>query len=144
MTVAVSSADISAKLSDTLKAAVLETRDNILLVKTEAVPDLISFLKNSLDFDYLVDLTSVDYWEYFELVYRLVSLKNNQTVIVKTRLNGRENPVAPSVTKLFYGAMNMEREIYDLMGIIFEGHPKLKRILLWEGFQGYPLRRDYL
>lgn len=146
MTVAVSAADIQAKLSTQQSSGIIEAKDNILLVKTGSLAGLLEFLKNTpgLDFDYLADMAATDYWDYFELVYRLVSIQNNHNLIVKTRLSGRDNLVAPSVTNLYHGASLMEREIYDLHGIKFEGHPNMKRIFLWEGFQGYPLRRDYL
>jgi NADH-quinone oxidoreductase subunit C len=65
-------------------------------------------------------------------------------VILKTRVLDHEAPEAPSVTPVWYGAHPQEREIYDLMGIRFSGHPFLKRIFLWEGFPGHPLRKDFL
>jgi NADH-quinone oxidoreductase subunit C len=104
------------------------------------------FLKNTagLDFDYLTFVTAVDYLEYMEIVYRLVSLKNNQSLILKTRCYNREDPVVPSVVSLWRAAYYQEREIFDLFGIKFDGHPDMRRLLLWEGFVGHPLRRDYL
>ena len=103
------------------------------------------FLKESfvLDFDYLTNITGVDYFDDFEVVYQLISMKNNHSLTLKTRAYGRENSSVPSVTSLWRGAELQEREIYDLMGIRFEGHPNLKRIYLWEGFEGHPLRKDY-
>ena len=89
-------------------------------------------------------MAAVDYLEYFEVIYRLVSLKNNHSLILKTRVYGRENLSVPSVVKTWRSADYQEREIFDLFGIKFEGHPNLKRLLLWEGFQGHPLRRDYI
>ena len=94
------------------------------------------------DFDYLDMITAVDYPDRFELVYRFRSLKNNRTAIVKARLN-RENPSIASLTGLWKGADFQEREIFDLFGITFTGHPCLRRIMLWEGFKGYPLRKDF-
>jgi NADH-quinone oxidoreductase subunit C len=64
-------------------------------------------------------------------------------VIIRTRCFSRVNPTLPSVIGLWQGADLQEREIYDLMGITFEGHPNMKRIFLWEGFPGYPLRKDF-
>ena len=86
----------------------------------------------------------MDYIESFELVYRLLSMRNNHSVIIKSRCYGREELAVPSVVSIWQGADFQEREIWDLMGIRFEGHPNLKRILLWEGFPGHPLRKDYL
>ena len=114
--------------------------------KSESVLDVIKFLKTNqeLDFDYLTHITAVDYYDYFELVYQLTSIKRNHSLVLKARINGRENPAVPSIVSLYQGADFQEREIYDLMGISFEGHPNLKRIALWQGFEGHPLRKDYL
>jgi len=89
-------------------------------------------------------ITAVDYVEYFELIYHLTSISRNYSAALKTRRYGRDDPIVPSVTSVWKGAEMQEREVYDLMGIRFSGHPNLRRILLWEGFNGYPLRRDYL
>lgn len=117
-----------------------------VVVKSESLYQVAEFLKNTpeLDFDYLVNLTAVDYMDYFEVVYHLVSLKHNHSLVLKTRCRDREKPVVPSVVSLWRSADFQEREVYDLMGIVFDGHPNLKRLLLWEGFVGHPLRRDYL
>ena len=95
-------------------------------------------------FDYLVSVTAVDYYDYFELVYHLTSLEHNHSLVLKTRCYDRSEPVVSSVFGLWQGADFQEREIYDLMGIRFVGHPNLKRIALWEGFEGHPLRTDFL
>ena len=71
-------------------------------------------------------------------------MKHNHSLVVKTRCQGRDNLSLPSVVSLWRAADYQEREIYDLMGITFEGHPNMKRIVLWQGFQGHPLRKDYL
>jgi NADH-quinone oxidoreductase subunit C len=86
----------------------------------------------------------VDYYDHFEVVYLLISIQHNHSLMLKTRCYGRDNPSLPSVVSLWNGAIFQEREIYDLMGITFEGHPDMKRIFLWQGFQGHPLRKDYL
>ena len=74
----------------------------------------------------------------------LNSLEHNHSLVLKARCHDREDPALPSVVGLWQGADFQEREIYDLMGIRFEGRQNLKRIFLWEGFQGHPLRKDYL
>ena len=74
----------------------------------------------------------------------MTSTMHNHSIVLKTRCHDRENPSVPSVISLWQGADLQEREIYDLMGIRFEGHPNLKRLFLWDGFQGHPLRKDYL
>jgi len=107
---------------------------------------VVAFLKDTqgLDLDYLNYITAIDYYDHFEVVYQLVSLEHNHSLVLKTRCYRRDNPTLPSVVSLWQGADFQEREIYDLMGIRFEGHPNMKRIVLWEGFQGHPLRKDYL
>ena len=146
MTLALSGEEVAAKLEPQFPGSIIESKGNNLLVKSESLFDLASFLKTApgLDFDYLTSITAVDYYDYFELVYHLTSIKHNHRLVVKTRCYDRGNPVVPSVVSLWRGADFQEREIYDLMGISFDGHPNLKRIFLWEGFQGHPLRKDYL
>ena len=103
------------------------------------------FLKDDDEskFIFLRAISAVDYVEYFEIVYHLVSLEFNNSCILKTKCYGREDAFLPSVTSLWNGADLQEREIWDLMGVRFEGHPNMKRILLWEGFEGHPLRKDF-
>ena len=71
-------------------------------------------------------------------------MEHNHSLVIKTRCYGRDNLAVPSIVSLYEGANVQEREIYDLMGISFEGHPNMKRIFLWDGFEGHPLRKDYL
>jgi NADH-quinone oxidoreductase subunit C len=94
--------------------------------------------------DYLVSITGVDYIEFFEVVYHLASITHNHMAVVKARAYGREHPSVPSVIGVWKGADLQEREVWDLMGVSFDGHPNLKRILTWEGFPGHPLRKDHL
>ena len=108
--------------------------------------DVARFLRDDPDLalEYLVELTAVDYIDYFEVVYRMVSFRHNHTAVMKTRVYDRDHAVTPSVTPVWKGAELQEREVYDLMGIRFQGHPNMKRIMLWEGFDGHPLRKDFL
>jgi NADH-quinone oxidoreductase subunit C len=117
-----------------------------VVVNSNSLYQVAEFLKDTsgFEFDYLNNLTAVDYIDYFEVVYNLNSLEHNHSLVLKTRCYDRNRPVVPSVISLWRAADYQEREIYDLMGITFEGHPNLKRLLLWEGFMGHPLRRDYL
>jgi len=146
VTVALSGKEIASKLKKQFPGSIVESSENSLLVKSEFLLELAAFLKTApdLNFDYLTAITTVDYYEYFEVIYQLTSFKHNHSLILKTRCQGRENLVLPSVVGLWQGADYQEREIHDLMGIKFEGHPNMKPIMLWEGFQGHPLRRDYL
>jgi|TARA_B110000116_G_scaffold68354_1_gene58928 NADH-quinone oxidoreductase subunit C len=95
-------------------------------------------------YNYLKSISAVDYIEYFELVYHLDSMIYNTSIVIKTKIYGRNNLSVKSLTSLWKGAELQEREIWDLMGIYFDGHPNMKRILLWEGFKGHPLRKDFL
>jgi len=146
MTLALSGEEVATKLEQQFPGSIIETSKDSLLAKNESLFDLVSFLKTApgLDFSYLSTITAVDYYDYFELVYQLVSLEHNHSLVLKTRCYERESPAVPSLVSLYRGADYQEREIYDLMGISFEGHPNLKRIVLWDGFKGHPLRKDYL
>ncbi len=93
--------------------------------------------------DFLHDLCGMDLVDHFEVVYQLSSLRGRQSLRVKATLS-RENPVVDSVTRIWQGANYLEREAYDMFGIIFTGHPNLKRIYMWDDFEGYPLRKDYV
>lgn len=96
-------------------------------------------------FDLLSGVTAVDYIDHFEMVYHLVSLIKNARATLKSRCGWeREEAIVPSVTPVWRGAELQEREVWDLMGIRFEGHPNHKRIMLWEGFPGHPLRKDFV
>ena len=144
MTTLLAGNEIAQLISQSLPGSVVESGKAWVVVLAEDVPKVVGFLKNEQSYDYLTDLTSVDYQDYFEVVYRLSSLGKNSMLALKVRCYDRQNPTVPSITGLFRGADLMEREIYDLMGIKFSGHPNLERLFLWEGFQGHPLRKDYL
>ena len=146
MTVVLGGNNIAEQVAKALPDAIVGAGEAAIIVTPQSLFDVAQFLKNTsgLDFDYLANLTAVDYLDYFEVVYNLVSLKHNHSLVLKTRCYDRGNPVVPSVVSLWRGADFQEREVYDLMGITFEGHPNLKRLLLWDGFVGHPLRRDYL
>ncbi len=146
MTVILNGDEIGKKIEEAFPGSVLPGDKGYLLIESKYLAQVADYLKNTsgLEFDYFTVMTAVDYVEYFEILYRLVSLKNNHSLILKTRVYGRENCSVPSVVKTWRAADYQEREIFDLFGIKFEGHPNLKRLLLWEGFNGHPLRRDYL
>jgi NADH-quinone oxidoreductase subunit C len=146
MTLALSGSDIAAKIEAKFPHSVVEAAAESLLVEAESLLKIAGYLKDTpgLEFDYLTAVTAVDYIECFEVIYQLTSLKHNHSLVLKTRCYNRDNPTLPSVVGLWRAADFQEREIYDLFGISFEGHPNLKRIVLWEGFEGYPLRKDFL
>jgi len=146
MTVALSGKDLATRIGKAIPQMVISIADNSITVKSQGLFQVAKFLKETpgLEFDMLVNISGVDYLDYFEVVYHLVSLKHNHSIVLKTICLDRDNPVVPSVVSLWRGADFLEREEYDLMGIRFEGHPNLRRIYLWDGFKGHPLRRDYL
>lgn len=145
MTTSLLASEIAEQISEHLPGAVVEINDTAILVDGSSLLDVATFLKNTagLDFDYLTTITAVDYYQYFEVVYLFVSMEHNHSLTVKARCL-REESSLPSLVSLWRSADHQEREIYDLMGITFEGHPNMKRIVLWPEFQGHPLRKDYL
>jgi NADH-quinone oxidoreductase subunit C len=146
MTIALSAREVAQRITERWPRAVIEAGDTAVLVDSNSLLDIASFLKNTpgLEFDYLNHITGVDYFQYFEVVYLLTSIKHNHSITLKARCYGRDNPSLPSVVSLWQGADYQEREIYDLMGVRFEGHPNMKRIVLWSGYPGHPLRKDFL
>jgi NADH-quinone oxidoreductase subunit C len=117
---------------------------NFLVAAPEAVVPMLEFLKLEEDFDYLVDLTAVDYpkrEERFDLVYILYSFPKNERIRIKTRVAEGARPA--TATSVHLTANWLEREVFDMFGIEFEGHPDMRRILLPEEWEGYPLRKDY-
>jgi NADH-quinone oxidoreductase subunit C len=119
-------------------------RELTILVRREDVATVAAALRSRFRYTLLVDLCAVDYPERplrFEVVYHLYSFRENRRIRVKVRV-ADHSPV-PSVTGIWRGAAWPEREAHDLFGIDFEGHPGLGRILLWEGFDGHPLRKDF-
>jgi len=146
VTLAINGEEIGKILAEAFPGAVISSDKVNVLVDSKNLPLVAEYLKNTagLEFDYLTFVTATDYLDYLEIVYRLVSLKNNLSLILKTRCHTRDNPVVPTVVNTWRAAYYQEREIFDLLGIRFEGHPDMRRLLLWEGFKGHPLRRDYL
>jgi NADH-quinone oxidoreductase subunit C len=137
---------IAQRVEDSIPGAVEESTSRDLWVKPETILEVCRFLNgdSALRFDYLVSISAVDYIEYFEMVYHLLSMPNNHSLVLKAKCWGREDLTVPSITSLWQGADFQEREVYDLMGISFSGHYNMKRIMLWEGFPGHPQRKDYL
>ena len=126
-----------------------EFRDNRrVIVAPERLYAFLEFLKNDCGFDMLAELTAIDYLKYpgardrFGIVYLLLNTMSGERVIVKTYLNEPDLKL-PSAFPLWKGADWLEREVYDMYGIVFEGHPDLRRILMPEGFTSFPLRKDY-
>lgn len=93
--------------------------------------------------DILHDLTVLDLNHHFDVVYQLLNEEFSLWLRIKATIN-RENPVIDSAISLWPGADWLEREAYDMFGVVFRGHPNLKRIYMWDDFEGYPLRKDYV
>jgi NADH:ubiquinone oxidoreductase subunit C len=115
-----------------------------ITIQPENLISLATFLKDDpmACFDFLVCLSGVDYGDDLGVVYHIRSTRDNRTVVVKTRIPDRKDPVIESVTGIWPGAEYHEREVFDLFGIKFANHPDLRRFFL-DSSSGYPLRKDY-
>ncbi|HNB51427.1 MAG TPA: NADH-quinone oxidoreductase subunit C [Anaerolineales bacterium] len=114
------------------------------IVKAENLIEFATAVRDELGYDYLSSVTGVDYLpnNQMEVVYHAYRSTGGSALVFKVQVP-RDNPVVPSLVSLYPGADFQEREAWDLLGIRFEGHPNLKRILMWEGFYGHPLRKDW-
>jgi len=145
-----SSQELAAKLREKFGeviSAPTEFRGEITVwvADAERIADVCAVAKAELGFDYLVDITSIDnYGEdpRFTLVYELYGYGHHQYLRLKTNLSEEKSEV-PTVSKVWRTADWHEREIYDMMGVRFRGHGDLRRILMWEGYPYFPLRKDF-
>ena len=138
-------AEIKSQLEAAIPGIALKiVRESLLVENPADLPKAAEFLKNSeLRMDYLSSITGADYLKYLESVYHFYSMeKKSGPVVLRVRTN-RETPKIPSLVSLYRSAEFQEREAYDMFGIIYEGHPDLRRIFMWDNFQGFPLRKDY-
>ncbi len=128
-----------------------ETGDQFYIrVLPEHLIEVLTFLRDdpACLFEQLVDLTCVDYLNFpdaadrYGVIYSLLSLTHNHRLWVKCFVNDPE-PRVPTVVGLWLGANWMEREVFDMFGVVFDGHPDLRRILTWDEFEAHPLRKDY-
>ncbi len=113
-----------------------------LKVKKENFIDLVTELKENNSFNFLVFLTAVDYDDRVEGVYQLMNIEAGTHIRIKVDLD-KEKPSIPSLVSLYKAADLQEREAFDLLGVNYEGHPNLKRILCPDDFVGHPLRKDF-
>jgi NADH-quinone oxidoreductase subunit C len=138
------SREIKERFGDDIKETSTYLGQNFIVCKPEAAVPVIEYLKLEADFDYLVDLTAVD-WpkraERFDVVYILYSFSRNERVRVKINIADGYQP--ESVVRVHLTANWLEREVFDMFGIEFAGHPDMRRILMPEEWEGYPLRKDY-
>jgi NADH-quinone oxidoreductase subunit C len=138
------------RLQEKFPTSVLEVttfRDEVnVTVQKKDIFEICKFLYSETDLQYhmLTDLCGADYFPQtprFEVVYLLYSFKNNHRLRVKTKVGEGESVL--SVEPIWKAADWLEREVYDLFGISFANHPDLRRILLWDGYEGHPLRKDF-
>src|SRR5688572_11383087 len=117
-----------------------------LTVPGDRLIEVMTFLRDELDFAMLTDVTAVDWLPReprYDVVYHLLSISNTARLRVKVELPGVDEPRVPSVVEVWIGADWLEREVYDFFGVVFTGHPNLKRILMPDEWIGHPLRKDY-
>lgn len=144
---------LRAQFGDAVGSVTEQRGEVTAVVRPESVADIGRFLREDarLAFEQLVDVCGVDYLEYkghpddgprFAAVYHLLSISHNHRLRVKAYVP-EQNPVLPSVVDVWASAAWFEREAFDLFGLIFEGHPDLRRILTDYGFSGHPFRKDF-
>ena len=138
--------ELKQKFPEKIKEISVQFGDESIIVDRNSLLDIAQFLRNEPHvYSILLDLTCVDYKGQeprFEMVYHLYSLSNKQRLRIKARLAEKDLWI-DSLTSLWKNANWLEREIYDMFGVHFKGHPDLRRIFMYEGFEGYPLRKDY-
>ncbi|MGH7613470.1 MAG: NADH-quinone oxidoreductase subunit C [Gemmatimonadales bacterium] len=141
---------VRATFGDAIGRAAL-ARDGLtgVVIRADALRDVMGWLRDTPGerYDYLVDVTAVEYRDReraLEMVYLVRSLERKTSLRVKVELDPRGELAVDSVTPLWAGANWLEREVYDMFGVVFAGHPDLRRILMWETYaEGYPLRKDF-
>ena len=145
MTKVLSGSEIEDILSSSFNNQIESLGNDYVQISNENTLDIFNYLKIEQKYELLSSVTSVDRISHFEVVYHLTSLQKNESLVIKINCGeGRIDPKVKSVISVWRGAELQEREIYDLMGIMFEGHPNMKRLLLWENFEGHPLRKDFV
>ena len=149
MTAPSSAAALGARFGDAVTRVTVSCGDTIVHVRRELAHDLLAWLRDDPDqcFNYLTDITAVEYRDMerpLEVVYQLRSLERRVDLRVKVDLDPRSPLEVDSVYDLWKGADWLEREVYDMFGVTFRGHPDLRRILMWETYaEGYPLRKSF-
>jgi NADH-quinone oxidoreductase subunit C len=129
-----------------IKETILSLGDEVAVIEKTALAPVMSFLKDKPeDYAMLLDLTCIDHGgeaPRFEMVYHLYSLSRRARLRIKTRVDEHDLRIA-SLTPFWKNANWLEREVFDLFGVHFDGHPDLRRIFMYDGFEGHPLRKDY-
>ena len=142
-------AALRGEFGDAVERTLVSCGDSIVYVRRERSHDVLAWLKDAPGqaFNYLTDVTAVEYRDperQLEVVYQLRSLARKADLRVKVALDQTQPLEVASVTDLWRGADWLEREVYDMFGVVFTGHPDLRRILMWETYsEGYPLRKEF-
>jgi len=134
--------ELEARLPD---VKLRRVRDSLLIENPEDLPRVTLFLKESPKFllDYLSSVTGADYLQFLESVYHIYSMaQKHGPVVLRVRVS-KNHARVPSLAAVYRSAELQEREAFDTFGIVYEGHPDLRRLFMWEEFEGYPLRKDY-
>lgn len=140
--------ELKQKITEMLPDAVFDETSEFLNVIVE--PSALSeFMKKirydaQCDFDYLFNLSCVDWKDHFMMVYHLFSKSLKHTLVVKSKISNREKPEIASICSIWQTAELQEREVFDLFGIHFTNHPDLRRLFMEEDWKGFPLRKDYV
>lgn len=138
--------EILAGIEEHFSGAVVEVPqalDFTIVLKADRLLEVATYLHDEIGLEYLISVTSVDQGSEFEVIYHLGTMTDPTSYLVLKVRVPRQLPEVPSVTSLWRGAEFQEDEVYDLMGIRFPGHPDLRRIMMWEGYEGHPLRKDF-
>jgi len=144
-TVTLAGAEVAERIEASIPGAVREASVAFVTLDPARMLDAMACVRDDarLDGKYLVQMCSVDVISRIDVVYHIASLAQNHIFELKVPAD-HEHPEVHSVTSIWIGATLQEREIYDLMGVGFAGHPELTRLFLWDKFPGYPLRKDFM
>ena len=145
-----SAAEFAQQLKDEFGELISEPTEfrgeiTVNIADASRITEVCEFAKHELDFDYLIDISTLDHYgedPRFSVVYELSSISHRQHLRLKTHVT-EEHGEVPTVTGVWRTADWHEREAYDMMGVKFTGHPNLTRILMWEGYPHFPLRKDF-
>ena len=144
-TVELPGSQVAERINAQAPGSVAEVADGYVVLERASMFDAMRVIRDDVQLDgkFLAQMCSVDMITRIDVVYHFSSLAQNHIFEVKVPAD-HERPVVASITPLWVGAWLQEREIYDMMGVEFTGHPSLTRLLLWDGFPGHPLRKDFL